>query len=195
MEQFRAQPLEDEIHEDRPGGWRRLAFDIVETAILSLVLFLGINAVSARIRIESISMLPTLQPGNFVIVNKLAYRLNPAQRGDIIVFRLPQDPSQRYIKRIIGLPGEEVRIQDGAVLIDGQRMVEPYLEIQTNRGGVWQVAEGHYFVMGDNRNNSSDSRVWGPVPFDNVIGKALFVYWPPTEWGLLDQLVYAASDP
>jgi signal peptidase I len=195
MEQFRAQPVKEDSQEERPGDWRRFALDIVETVILSMVLFLGINAVSARIRIESISMLPTLQPGNFVIVNKLAYRLNPAGRGDIIVFRLPQDQSQRYIKRIIGLPGEEVRIQNGAVLIDGQRIVEPYLEVPTNRGGVWQVSEGHYFVMGDNRNNSSDSRVWGLVPFDNVIGKALFVYWPPTEWGVLNELVYAASDP
>ncbi|HEX9027838.1 MAG TPA: signal peptidase I [Anaerolineales bacterium] len=177
-------------------SWQRTLMDIVETVLLSVVLFLGINAVSSRIRVESISMQPTLYAGNFVLVNKLAYQLGKPGRGDIIVFRYPPDPTQvPYIKRVIGLPGDHVSIAGGKVYINGAQLIEPYLVTTTNRGGEWTVPPNSLFVMGDNRNNSSDSRSWGFVPLQNVIGKAEVVYWPPQKWGLLSFPTAVAANP
>jgi signal peptidase I len=165
---------------------REFLRDTVETVLIAVVLFLAINAVSARIRVESVSMQPSLFAGNYVIVNKLAYRLGEPQRGDVIVFKYPPDPSREpYIKRVIGLPGDLVRIENDSVSINGELLSEPYLTVATQQGGEWQVPQGNLFVMGDNRNNSSDSRAWGMVPLENVIGKALVIYWPPDQWGVL----------
>lgn len=175
---------------------RRALLDLLETIVISLVLFLGINAVSERIRVESISMQPNLYAGDFVIVNKLAYKFGEPQRGDIIVFRYPPDPDQTpYIKRVIGLPGDQIHIADGKIYINGMLLTEPYLEVNTNRGGDWSVGEGSLFVMGDNRNNSSDSRAWGMVPFENIIGKALVIYWPPENWRILHFPAAVAAQP
>ena len=171
---------------DRAVKLREFVRDTVETVLIALVLFLAINAVSARIRVESVSMQPTLFAGNYVIVNKLAYRLGEPQRGDVIVLKYPPDPGREpYIKRVIGLPGDEVRIDNGNVYINGELLVEPYLTVVTNQGGEWRVPPDSLFVMGDNRNNSSDSRSWGMVPLENVIGKGLVIFWPPEQWGLL----------
>ncbi|MGE5123553.1 MAG: signal peptidase I, partial [Acidobacteriaceae bacterium] len=178
----------ESIPEGLPGegrpGWRRTILDTLETIVLSLVLFLAINAVSERIRVESISMQPTLYPGDYVIVNKLAYRLsNTPNRGDVIVFRYPPNPeSIPYIKRVIGLPGDQIHIANGKVYVNGQQLIEPYLALNTNRGGDWSVPPDQLFVMGDNRNNSSDSRSWGYVPFENIIGRAELIYLPPQHW-------------
>ena len=170
--------------------------EALETLVLSLVLFGVINTLSARIRVESVSMQPTLYAGDFVIVNKLAYRLGEPSRGDVIVFRYPPAPEQEpYIKRIIGLPGDLVQITGRKVYINGGPLAEPYLGVATNQGGEWVVPAGSLFVMGDNRNSSSDSRAWGMVPFENVIGKALVVYWPPGKWGLLSFPSAAAAGP
>jgi signal peptidase I len=178
------------------GGGRRMILDVLETLVLSVVLFLGINAVSARIRVESISMQPNLFAGDFVIVNKLAYKLGIPQRGDIIVFRYPPDPTQTpYIKRVIGLSGDQIHIADGKVYVNDKLLGEPYLKTVTSRGGDWTVPANSLFVMGDNRNNSSDSRSWGMVPMENVIGKALVIYWPPEDWGLLHVASAVAADP
>jgi len=167
-------------------NWRRTIIDILETIFLSVVLFVGINLVSSRIRVESISMQPTLYAGNFVLVNKLAFNFVEPERGDVIVFKYPPDPTQvPYIKRIIGLPGDTIHIEGGKVFINGQELIEPYLVEPTNRGGDWVVPENNLFVMGDNRNSSSDSRTWGTVPMENIIGRAEIVYWPPEKWGLL----------
>ena len=177
-------------------GYRRALMDVFETILLSLVLFLGINAVSSRIRVESISMQPTLYAGNFVLVNKVAYRFGSPSRGDIIVFRYPPDPTQvPYIKRVIGLPGDRIRIADGKVYINDQLFTEPYLTVTTQRGGTWDVPQNSLFVMGDNRNNSSDSRSWGWVPIQNIIGKAEVIYWPPQKWSLLNFPSAAAAQP
>jgi signal peptidase I len=170
--------------------------DLLETIVLSLILFAGINLVSARIRVESISMQPTLFEGNFVVVNKLAYRTGDPGRGDIIVFYYPPDPKQEpYIKRVIGLPGDRIHIEEGKVFVNDALLEEPYVHVPTNRGGDWSVPAGALFVMGDNRNNSSDSRAWGMVPLNNVIGKAMVVYWPPQQWTLLSFPYAAAAEP
>lgn len=187
MDDYRTELIPESEDQERGSNFRKALIDILETIILSVVLFLGINLVSARIRVESISMQPTLHAGNFVLVNKVAYKLGTPERGDVVVFRYPPDPEQvPYIKRIIGLPGDKVSIYDGKVYVNDQLMVEPYIASSTRQGGEWSVPAGSLFVMGDNRNNSSDSRSWGMVPLENVIGKALVVYWPPDKWGMLN---------
>lgn len=170
--------------------------DLLQTVLLALLLFVGIQAVSARIRVESISMQPTLYEGDFVIVNKLAYQLGQPERGDVIVFRFPPDPSRiPYIKRVIGLPGDRVQVSRGKVSINGAPTTEAYIKAPPSYNGEWTVPEGQLFVLGDNRNNSSDSHLWGMVPLGNVIGKAEVVYWPPSQWQMLHQSTAAAAEP
>lgn len=203
MDDFQTEMISDsEMDEVESGGQanaaslRRFLLDIIETLLLALVLFLGINAVSARIRVESISMQPTLYAGDFVIVNKVAYKVGEPKRGDVIVFHFPPDPAREpYIKRVIGLPGDEVAVRRGKVLINGVPLREPYIKAEPNYEGTWNVPEGFLFVLGDNRNNSSDSHTWGMVPIENVIGKAEVVYWPPSEWQILNQQTAAAAEP
>jgi len=160
------------------SGAVKFLVDILETIIWAVLLYVLITLVSERVRVDGASMLPTLNNGELVIVNKLAYRLGEPARGDIIVFYFPVDPSQEFIKRVIGLPGDQVSIHKGTILINGQRMEEPYLSVMPKYDGDWTVADGQLFVLGDNRNNSLDSHNWGTVPMDYVIGKALFIYWP-----------------
>jgi signal peptidase I len=177
------------------AGVLRFLVDIAETVILAAVLFMGINAISARIRVDGYSMEPTLHDGEFVIVNKLAYRFGHPEHGDVIVFRYPRDPQQEYIKRVIGLPGDRVRIVNGEMYINDQRVDEPYVASAPRYQSEWSVPDGNVFVLGDNRNNSSDSHNWGPVPLENVIGRALFVYWPPQSWGALQHPMTASAAP
>jgi signal peptidase I len=175
--------------------WRRLALDILETLLLSVLLFVGINAISARIQVESVSMRETLDPGDFVLVNKLSYKLGGLGRGDVVVFDPPFESPEPYIKRVIGLPGDEIRISDGQVYVNGDLIQEPYTSGDSRKAGSWTVPADSLFVMGDNRNNSSDSRNWGMLPMDNIIGKAVFVYWPPEQWGALVPVAIAAEAP
>jgi signal peptidase I len=168
--------------------------DLLETVGLAVVLFLVINAISARVRVDGFSMLPTLQDGEFVLVNKLAYQIGSPARGDIIVLRSTTTPNLDLIKRVIGLSGDKIVVQGGQVKINGQILSEPYINTAPNYNGAWQVPSGYLFVLGDNRNNSSDSHYWGFLPMQNVIGKALLIYWPPREWAMIDHVksVHAA---
>jgi signal peptidase I len=199
MENFRAEIIPEpgsEGPEEGRSGLRRFILDVLETVLLSLVLFLGINAVSARIRVESISMQPTLYAGNFVVVNKMAYKIGEPGRGDVIIFHYPPDPDREpYIKRVIGLPGDVVKVQAGKVLVNDVPLQEPYIAASPNYENTWMVPEDSLFVLGDNRNSSSDSHSWGFVPLTNVIGKAEVVYWPPTAWKLLNQSTAYAATP
>jgi signal peptidase I len=197
LENLRSKEIPDPGPENLGNSrFRRFVVEILEISLISLFLFLSINAISARIRVESVSMQPTLFAGNFVVVNKLSYKIGSPNRGDIIVFRYPPNPElDPYIKRVIGLPGEEIMVEGGNVFINGVRIAEPYLETQTQQGGEWVVPQNALFVMGDNRNNSSDSRAWGIVPMENVTGKALMVYWPPEKWDLLSMSYAVAAEP
>ncbi len=182
--------------ESRSKGFRRFFIDVLETVVLSLMLFFAINAVSARIRVESISMQPTLFAGDFIVVNKLAYKLGAPNRGDVIIFHYPPDPNREpYIKRVIGLPGETVRVDNGYVYVNDVPMDEPYISAPPNYQGSWIIPKDALFVLGDNRNSSSDSHSWGTVPLGNVIGKAEVVYWPPDDWQLLNEATAAAAEP
>ncbi len=187
MDDFYTEAIPDQDDQSPGGGLVRLLMDIVETVLLSLLLFLAINAISARIRVDGFSMEPTLQSGEYVIVNKVTYKLEDPEIGDIIVFHFPRRPDQEYIKRVIGVPGDTIRIANGIVYVNDQALIEPYINADPAYDGTWTVPDGNLFVLGDNRNNSSDSHNWGFVPYDKVIGKAVFVYWPPTQWGIIEE--------
>jgi len=186
LESFRADSVpESSQPEEHRSGFVRFLLDVLETLVLSILLFVGINAISARIRVDGFSMEPTLHTGEFVIVNKLAYRLGQPETGDVIVFHYPRDPEQEYIKRVIGLPGDDVKVQNGQVFVNSVPIKEPYIASPPNYQDEWKVPADSLFVLGDNRNNSSDSHNWGPVPMNYVIGKAVLVYWPPEQWGVI----------
>ncbi len=192
-------------------SWVHFLREVLETLGLAVLLFLVINIISARVRVDGISMRPTLNDGEFVLINRLAYKFGHYQRGDIIVFRPPMYPPQGffrqllglpnisdnyedYIKRIVGLPGDRVRIDQGAVYINDVELREPYIAAPPNYPGEWTVPADNLFVLGDNRNNSSDSHAWGFLPVQNILGKALLVYWPFKDWMILkpNQAVLAA---
>ena len=146
------------------------------------------------VKVEGTSMLPRLHDGERIFVNKLIYydeyRWAPKiERGDIVVFWYPNDPSKSYIKRVIGLPGETVEVREGTVYISGAILEEKYLDPKENTSPAVQapvkVNLNYYFVMGDNRDNSSDSRSWGLVPKKYIYGKALLRYWPPSAASLI----------
>jgi signal peptidase I len=184
---------QSEISEDSPQAPKKskrssyvgFIVDTAETILLALILFLAINALSARVRVENVSMRPTLEPGQFLLVNRVSYKLGRPHIGDIIVFHAPGVSDQDYIKRVIGLPGDEVRIENGIIYVNEHPLYEPYISEQVNYIGSWTVPEGEYFVLGDNRNNSSDSHLWGFVPEEDIVGRALLIYWPFTDFALL----------
>jgi signal peptidase I len=180
--------IPDEEQPERKSSLLRIFYDILETLLLSVLLFMGINAISARVRVDGSSMEPSFQHGEFVVVNRLAYKIGTYELGDVVVFHYPRDPEQEYIKRIIGLAGDQVHIADGLVTVNGGVLNEPYIAAPPRYAGNWDVPDGYVFVLGDNRNNSSDSHNWGPLQIENVIGKAVFIYWPLTEFGGVDNV-------
>ena len=164
----------------------RFFLDLLETLALSVLLFLGINALTARVLVEGFSMRPTLENGEYVLVNKMSYRSELPEYGDIVVFHFPVDPDQDFIKRVIALPGDEINVHDGQVMVNERVLNEPYIAATPQYVGTWHVPDDQIFVLGDNRNNSSDSHSWGAVPAENVIGKAILTYWPPPAWKALE---------
>ena len=182
-------PVETEPQEEKPSAWIQFFRDLLETIVLAVVLFFAINAVSARVRVDGFSMRPTLQDGEYVLVNRLSFKNDLPARGDIIVFQSPLN-DQDLIKRVIGLPGENVQIFNGQVKVNGQLLSEPYIAAAPVYNGEWNVPEDNLFVLGDNRNDSSDSHAWGLLPVENVIGKAILIYWPPPEWDVLTHVEF-----
>lgn len=196
MDSFQSESYpEPEVSGHRRSGLLRFILDVFETLVLSVLLFAGINAVSARIRVDGPSMQPTLHTGEFVIVNKLAYTFGEPKVGDVIVFHYPRDPDQEYIKRVIGLGGDRIRVAQGQVYVNDVPLDEPYIAAPPAYQNEWVVPEDSLFVLGDNRNNSSDSHNWGSVPMPYVIGKALLVYWPPEQWQFIDHPSTANAAP
>lgn len=168
-----------------PTKLLRILLSGLETAALSLLLFLAVGSLLGRVRIESISMEPTLYRGEYILVNRVAGLGGDFQRGDVIVFKYPPDPDVQYIKRVIGLPGDQVLVSDGRVFVNGNPISEPYVMAAPTYIGIWNIPSGSYFVLGDNRNHSNDSHVWGMVPRENIVGKAEFIYWPLHEAGII----------
>ena len=185
--QVEQQVQPEETQPEHKEDWKRFGLDILETIILAVILYFGINAVSARVRVDGFSMNPTLQNGEYILVNRLAYKTGQPERGDIIVFSFPADEGQDLIKRVIGLPGETVKIGDGVVAINGRQLQEPYIAQDPLYFGEWTVPEGYLYVLGDNRNDSRDSHQWGLLPIENVMGNSVLIYWPPEEWKIINQ--------
>lgn len=159
--------------------------EILQTIFIAVALYFVVDVVIDRVEVFNVSMEPTVVQGEVIFVNKLAYRFGEVDRGDIVTFHFPDDPEVDYIKRAIGLPGDEVKISGEDVFINGIKIDEPYLNNTTTDADTWVVPEDMYFVMGDNRQDSMDSRSWGFVPKKNLIGKALAVYWPITHIRIL----------
>jgi signal peptidase I len=164
-----------------------LAREIVETLALTLIIFVVIHFAVQSYRVDGPSMEPGLQNNQYVLVNKIAYLFHPPERGDIIVFHYPLDTTRDFIKRVIGLPGDTITVTSNAVWVDGVKLNEPYVSAEANfQGETWHVPPGDYFVMGDNRPVSDDSRTWGFVPQKDLVGKAVLVYWPVSVFKLLN---------
>ena len=178
--------------QDWPSQEKSPLREALETILFTLIIYFLIRTfLFENYRVVGHSMDPTLANGEFVAVNKLIYRLRDPQRGDIVVLREQGNGPQKLIKRIIGLPGEEIEIKRGQVYINGHHLVEPYIQNPGRSNyAPTTIPEEHYFVMGDNRTNSSDSRSWGMVPRQHLIGKALLTYWPPELWGLIPHETY-----
>ena len=164
------------------AGWvRDVLISLVVSAFFIVFLY-------QPVKVEGTSMMPTLEDQERVFINKFVYKLEPIERGDVIVFRYPRDPSKSYIKRVIAAPGDRVRIADGLVYVNGGRVEEPYVpeEYEDVRSYSEIVVPDHsYFVLGDHRNLSNDSRDFGPVDKGYIYGKAVFGYWPFARLGLL----------
>jgi signal peptidase I len=177
--------------EARPARWksaRSVAMEVIETVVLTLVIFFVIQTVVRNFRVVGTSMEPNLHNGQYLIIDKISYRLGTPQQGDVVVFEPPYRPGEDYVKRVIALPGQLVEIRNGQVFVDSQPLVESF----TVRPGSYsmeprRVGPGEYFVLCDNRNSSSDSHTWGMVPRDNIVGKAWICYWPPNLWGVISR--------
>jgi signal peptidase I len=183
-------------------------WELVQILVLALLMVMVIRNFIHNYRIDGISMEPNFHDGQFLIVNRFAYCpgihieipvinqslfdktwcVRTPNRGDVVIFEYPRDPSRDFIKRVIGLPGETVEVIAGQVFVNGILAPEPF---GPNPGSYnaapLTVGPDEVYVMGDNRNNSSDSHLWGPLKLDNVIGKALVSYWPPSEWAIVPQ--------
>ena len=177
---------EEQREEDSPG-LKSLLRETLETVILAVLIFLVIRSLVQNYRIEGQSMEPNFHHGQYLLVNKLAYRLGEYRRGDVIVFHYPNNPSQDYIKRVIGLPGDTIEFRDGVLFVDGLNVDEPYAQVPIARNIPAQtVAPGFLYVLGDNRPASSDTRTWGQLSQDFVIGKAWLAIWPVDNAGLVE---------
>lgn len=177
-------PLSDPLPEELPvsptNSWLRgFLVETLQTILLALALFAAINFFTARIRVDGHSMEPNYHHNNYVIVARWAYWQGGIQRGDVVVFPYPNNPEEDYIKRVIGLPGDRVAVQGGQLWVNGQLAAETYIaEPMLRDYPEIVVPDGHVFVMGDNRNDSSDSRRWGALSMEAILGKAVLVYWP-----------------
>ena len=181
--------------------------------ILAVVVFMLLQTTVRNFKVDGSSMDPTLVDGEFLLVNRLVYlridrerlsrivpfwqvedeplryAIHAPQRGEIIVFQYPRDPRKDFVKRVVGLPGETVELRDGQVYVDGGLLEEPYLTVRDRSNSAPLLLEaGEYYVLGDNRSHSNDSRAWGPVPEANLRGKVWMVYWPVPEIQILNIL-------
>lgn len=176
--------------------------EILETLILIALVYTLVNLATVRFYIEGPSMQPNFWAGQFLIVSRVHYLLAQPERGDIVVFDPPGDDAQPddplLIKRLIGLPGDHVEVRDGTVLVNGEALNEPYLHdldasVRCSEHCDEMLGPDQYFLMGDNRNNSRDSRVFGPVELHRIVGEAIIRYWPPSDWGIVTHYRFPES--
>lgn len=176
-----------------------LILDAIEVTVIALAMFVVMYLFLFQPhQVRGNSMYPNLHDNDYLLTDKITYQLREPKRGDTIIFRAPKNEEYDYIKRIVGLPGDTVRVNDGKIYVNDELLTEDYLSSDsfTYGGRFWKenqsipVPEDQYFVLGDNRSHSSDSREWGPVPRKNIIGKAWLRYWPPEQVNILPQVDY-----
>jgi signal peptidase I len=174
------------------SGASSLLREVFEVVVLAVILYFGISFAVQAVHVEGLSMYATLDDNDYLIANKIDYRLHSPQRGDIIILRPPADNSKDFIKRVIALPGEKLLIRDSVIYINGHKLDEPYLPEAWTVLNNWTGSGGpdgtvipanQYFVMGDNRNRSQDSRLFGPIGRDRIDGRAWFRIWPLNHFG------------
>ena len=181
----------------------RLAREMTEAVLIALLVLVVLQTTVRNFKVEGSSMVPTLQGGQYLVVDQASffkfdkerlsravpfwktsevepqYAFDPPTRGEVIVFNYPLDPRKDFVKRVVGLPGETVEVRDGVVLVDGETLPEPYLQRKDSSDAPpLTLGEKEYYVIGDNRRNSNDSRSWGAVSEDNIVGRVWLVYWP-----------------
>ena len=181
----------------------RVGRDIIEALVLAVVVFMLLQTTVRNFKVDGSSMDPTLEHGQYLLVNRLLYlridserlskiipfwkstdqtshfAVRAPKRGEVIVFQFPRDPNKDFVKRVVGLPGEVIEMRGGRVYVDGVVLEEPYLTAKDNSNkSDYRLKDGEYYVLGDNRSHSNDSRSWGPVPEANLRGKVWMVYWP-----------------
>ncbi len=169
----------------RGGAWNTWSRDLLVSVVISMFIILFLYQ---PVRVEGTSMLPMLEDQDRLFINKFAYRFTEIHRGDVVVFLYPGDQTKSYIKRVIALPGDHLRIDHGQVWVNGKRLDESYvpMKYEDDRSQPeMTIPKGDYFVMGDHRSISSDSRDFGPVPRGLIYGKAAFVYWPVEQAGVV----------
>ncbi|MFN0073023.1 MAG: signal peptidase I [Chloroflexota bacterium] len=213
---------EDQLHtptvsaSSRGESVKSLIWEVLQTVVLTILIFVAVRALVQNFRVEGASMEPTLHRDQYIVINKVAYSrldglpISPLigaeakptsppkyifggpQRGDIVVFKAPGSTDRDFIKRVMGLPGEEVRVSAGNVIVNGKKLEEPYIKYHASYDFQTRtVPERQYFVLGDNRPNSTDSHLGWFVPIEDVIGRAWVTYWPPDLWGAVSPPVYA----
>ena len=196
----------------------RILRELIEAVVLASLVFMVIQTSIRNFKVDGSSMDPTLEHGQFLMVNKLVYfqldmdrlsrivpfwrvdqslnrfPIHPPQRREVIVFHFPRDTSKDFVKRVIGLPGEKVELRDGSVFINDRLLQESYITTPYDSTMAPLILDNdEYFVMGDNRRSSNDSRTWGPVPESHLLGKVWFVYWPFSRIQLLNALPLSAT--
>ena len=197
---------------------RELIRELIETVLLALLIFLVLQFSVQNFRVEGSSMQPTLTEGQYLLVNKIVYlrvaneslasllpwvesaddrslfAFHQPEHGEVIIFHFPRDPSRDFVKRVIGVPGDVIEIQQGTVSVNGIALDEPYITQHDNRTiGLLEVQPDSFYVLGDNRRASNDSRDWGFVPAENVIGRAWVSYWPPENFHILSAFTQLLS--
>ncbi len=172
----------------------RFLREVVDLVILIGAIYVLVNLTTVRFNVQGSSMVPSFEEDQFLIVSRMNYLLGQPDRGDVVVFHNPDDPTEDFIKRVIGLPGEMVEIRGTQVFVNGKPLDEPYIKEQCSPSScndrTWQLGADEYFVMGDNRNRSKDSRSFGPVLYNHLVGEVVVRYWPPSDWGMVDALDY-----
>jgi len=189
-----------EYDQQNQSFWKKawlFILDFVETIVIALAIFVVVyQFLFQPHQVKGDSMYDNFHNGQYLLTDKVSYRFNEPDYADVVIFEAPKNEDYDYIKRIVGLPGDRVKVQGGKVYVNGQLYDESgYLDVRirthsgayAREGLTTTVPPGSYFVIGDNRDNSSDSRDWGPVPFENIVGKAWVRYWPLNKMGTIDK--------
>jgi signal peptidase I len=188
-ENSEAQPVASSFHRDLRVWARDLVLAIGFAVVIIVFLY-------QPVKVEGTSMAPLISDQERIFINKLVYRFEAISRGDVVVFWYPNDRTKSFIKRVVALPGETVEIRQGRVYVNGKALEEPYIlpaYLDSNNFNPFAVPAHEYFVMGDHRDSSNDSRMFGPVPAEYIYGKAVFAYWPMDHFGTLSDSVFASK--